>query len=122
MGALRTFELEAIRLMTAGIMSPAQLELLREIERPVSYEYTGSGYFLTVTHPSFPEQRCTLSKPAVVGTVGEVSAGFVVFLGARELTLECHTWGPVDVPADFRDCCVLIGTLPANPVDLRDGT
>jgi hypothetical protein len=40
-----------------------------------------------------------------------------VFLGNGKLTLECHTWGAVDVPADFRDRDVLISTPPITMVN-----
>jgi hypothetical protein len=122
MAAFRPFEIEAIRLMAEGVLSPAQLELLAQLAEPLRYEYTGCGYFLTVAHASLLSHRCTLSQPAVVGTAGEVQAGFVVFLAENELTLECHTWGALDVPEDFRDRSVEISALPINVVDLRDAT
>jgi hypothetical protein len=55
----------------------------------------------------------------VVGRSGEVLCGFVAFLRNRELTLECHTWGAVDVPRDFRDLDVNVTIETANVVDLR---
>jgi hypothetical protein len=122
MAAFRPFEIEAIRLMAEGVLSAAQLKILAQMDEPLRYEHTGCGYFLTVAHASFPDHRCTLSEPAVVGTAGEVQAGFIVFLGENELTLECHTWGAVDVPEDFRDRSVEISTRPINVVDLRDAT
>jgi hypothetical protein len=95
------------------------MQILRDVERLDSYEYTGCGYFLSVKHPSLPAEPRTLSEPAVVGKVGDIQAGFVVFLGDGELTLECHTWGPVDIPEDFREREVLISALSANFVDIR---
>jgi hypothetical protein len=51
----------------------------------------------------------TLSVPPItIGTVDDVVSGFIVFLGEHELTLECHTWGAVDVPEDFRQRDVLV--------------
>jgi hypothetical protein len=122
MAAFRTFEIEAIRLMANGVLSPAQLELLAQIDEPLRYEYTGCGYFITVAHAALPNHRCTLSEPAVVGTARDVQAGFVVFLGENELTLECHPWGALDVPEDFRDRSVEVSTPVVNVVDLRDAT
>ncbi len=122
MRAFRPFEIEAIRLMAANVLSPAHLELLAQIQAPSRYEYTGSGYYLAVSHPSLPDDRCTLCEPAVIGTAGDVRAGFVVFLAEKELTLECHTWGAVDVPEDFRDRSVEISTPPVHVVDLRNAT
>ncbi|WP_198289180.1 hypothetical protein [Methyloversatilis thermotolerans] len=122
MPAFREFEKEAIRLMAANVLSEEQLRYALEADRPSSYNYTGSGYFLTVKHTSLPLEARTLSDPPVVGNVGEVQAGFVVFLGDQELTLECHTWGAIDVPEDFRDQPVVVSTPPVNLVDLRNAT
>ncbi len=74
------------------------------------YEYTGSGYYLTVRHPALPAESRTLSAPVVIAESDDITAGFLIHLGDHALTLECHTWGPVDVPADFRDrdVCVRI--------------
>lgn len=120
MFAFRAFELQAIRLIATGVLSEDQLQALGDIERPSSYEYTGCGYFLTVRLPSLPLEPKTLSDPPVVGNSADIQAGFVIFLGNQELTLECHTWGAVDVPADFRDRMVTVSTPPVNFVDLRD--
>ena len=78
----------------------------------VSYEYTGSGYYLAVGHSSVPSDRFVCHQPIVLGTSGDVQFGFVVFLENGELTLECHTWGPVDVPDDFREQKVEIRVAP----------
>jgi len=122
MTVFRQFELEAIRLMAKDVLSDRQMKLLCDAERLDSYEYTGCGYFLSVKHPSLPAEPRTLSEPAVVGKVGDIQAGFVVFLGYGELTLECHTWGPVDVPEDFREREVVISAPPVNYVDLKGAT
>lgn len=122
MPAFREFEMEAIRLMARGVLSEEQLHAVQAADRPCRYTYTGSGYYLAISHASLPIEQKTLSYPPVVGNVGEIQAGFVVFLGDQELTLECHTWGAVDVPEDFRDRHVLVSTPPVNFVDLRDAT
>lgn len=122
MSAFKAFELQAIRLMATGVLSEEQLQALADIERPSRYDYTGCGYFLTVSLPSLPAEPKTLSDPPVVGNSGDVQAGFVVFLGNQELTLECHTWGAAEVPDDFRDRKVAVSTPPLNFVDLRDAT
>ena len=86
---------------------------------PLEYEYTGAGYFLTLSESWLPEEDATLSCPAVVGSCSGVDSGFVVFLGKNELTLECHTWGELDVPDNYRDQAVEISTPKINKVDLR---
>ncbi len=122
MPAFREFEMKAIRLMASGVLSEEQLHAVQVADRPCRYTYTGSGYYLAVSHSSLPTEQKTLSDPPVVGNFGEVQAGFVVFLGDQELTLECHTWGAIDVPEDFRDQQVLVSTPPVSFVDLRDAT
>ena len=110
MAALREFEVSAIRLLAAGVLSPEQISLVSTLAEVKRYSYTGCGYFVTLTHPDLPEQKVTLSSPAVVGTAGEITSGFLVFLRDHELTLECHTWGAIDVPENFRDMAVSIST------------
>jgi hypothetical protein len=115
MSVFREFELRAIRLMAEGSLSAEQLAVLRDIEVPTEYLYTGSGYYLTVRHPHLPQCAKTLSEPAVVGTAGAIQCGFVVHLdGGGELVLECHTWGAVDVPEDMRERDVQISTPPVQ--------
>jgi hypothetical protein len=106
--ALRDFEVEAIRILASGVLSDEQLIALKRLKAPARYEYTGCGYFLTVADPELPAERLTLSVPPIIGTVDDVVSGFIVFLGKHELTLECHTWGVVDVPDNFRQRDVLV--------------
>lgn len=122
MNALRPFEIQAIRLMVKGFLNEDQLREVVSAQSLASYEYTSGGYFLSVKHPSLPEAVQTLSEPAVVGNAGDIQAGFVVFLGGGRLTLECHTWGAVDVPANFRELNVAVSAPPVNFVDLRRST
>jgi hypothetical protein len=63
--------------------------------------------------PSLPAEPRTLSEPAVVVKVGDIQAGFVVFLGYGELTLERHTLGPVDVP-DVAGRALAVGSVRAR--------
>lgn len=110
MPALKTFEVEVVRLLAAGTLSPDQLESVIAFDGPVRYEYSGSGYFLTFSLPALPEPRVVCSEPKVIGRSGEIVCGFVLFIEGGELTFECHTWGPVDVPDGFRDFAVEIET------------
>jgi hypothetical protein len=122
MAAFHSFEMQAIRLMAGSALSEELLSAVLAAAEADRYEYTGCGYFLTVKHPELPAERHSLSEPPVAGTSGDIQAGFVVYLGDHELTLECHTWGAVDVPADFRDRVVSVQTPPVNSVDLRNAT
>jgi hypothetical protein len=69
----------------------------------VSYEYSGSGYFLTIAHPSLPAERKVCSQPIVMGRAEGVDCGFLLFIQDGKLLMECHTWGAKDVPEGFRD-------------------
>ena len=112
MTAFSQFEKDAIRLMATGQLPEELLEAVLASQFHDRYEYSGCGYFLTVKHPQLPSGRRSLSDPLVAGSAGQVQAGFVVYLGDCELTLECHTWGEFDVPEDFRDLPVEISSRP----------
>lgn len=104
----REFESRVLRLLVAPDLGAEVVEaVLREAEL-VSYNYSGSGYFLTVKHPSLPSRRIVCSEPQVVGRFGNVQSGFVAFIENGELMLECHTWGEVDVPEHFRELSVVV--------------
>jgi len=120
--AFLPFEVQAIRLMAGAVVPEPLLERVLAAAKADHYEYTGCGYFLTVKDPELPVERRSLWEPPVAGVAGEIQAGFVVYLGDGELTLECHTWGAVDVPQNFREMAVNIITPPVNYVDLRNET
>ena len=107
----RPFELQALSYMVGPELTIAWLEKIAVEASLVSYNYSGSGYFLTVAHPVLPSERSVYSYPPVVGNVGEIQAGFVTFVQDGELMLECHTWGAIDVPPDFRDMEVEVSIL-----------
>ena len=119
MTAFRDFEIRAIELLCRSALDAQQLATICSTEHAARYDYTGSGYFLTVAHSIPAAIKSTLSDPAVVGTSGDIVCGFVVFVREDELTLECHTWGAIDVPSDFRDREVVITTPEVNVVYLR---
>lgn len=113
MNIFREYEREVIRLLAGRVLSPGQLGALLSEGELVSYDYTGCGYFLTVRHASLPEERVVCSEPALAGSAGGVTCGFVIFIENGQLTVECHTWGDTDVPEEFGDREVRIS--PAFP-------
>src|SRR5688572_29857747 len=102
MSVLARFEVEVLKLMGPPDLSPDAIEGIAREAALVGYEYSGSGYFLTIAHPQLPAKVSTWGEPIVVGHADGVDCGFVLFVGRHEMMIECHTWGPVDVPADFR--------------------
>lgn len=101
--ALRNFEVKAIQLLAGSTLDQLQLNSVAAFTGSPEYKYTGSGYYLTLRMPTLPALQATLSRPPVMGTADDIECGFIVFLEHGELTLECYTWGAIDVPCDFRD-------------------
>ncbi len=105
----KDFELKVLQTLVANkLPTEAFNEIIQNAEF-VSYEYTGCGYFLTVQHFNLPVERQVCSEPIVIGEVDNIQCGFIVFLENREMTIECHSWGEIDVPENFRDKHVEIG-------------
>lgn len=116
MSALRGFETRAIAAMAGETLDATHLALLADIARFERYEYTGSGYYVTVADSELPQRSIALSTPATIGIAEKndgrsIQAGFVCYLEPGRLTLECHTWGEFEIPEDFRDLAVTIRTL-----------
>jgi hypothetical protein len=112
--AFREFEVEAIEIMLAGVLTSEQLLAVKQHRGPVEIEHTGAGYFVTVSHPLLPEASSTASTPAVIGESGGLHCGFVVFLSNQGLTLECHAWSSEEIPKGFREGHVVISTPAIN--------
>lgn len=108
MSIFKEYEKKALRLLTAGVLSSERLEALLIEGKFVGYDYTGSGYFLTVRHAGLPEERVVCDRPLLTGRADGVGCGFVVFIERGELTIECHSWGEIAVPEGFRERDVLV--------------
>jgi hypothetical protein len=112
MKALKTFEMEVVRTLLSGTPGLEDLGAVLEEAREVSFEHTGVGYFLTVRHPEFPVERLVCGDPPLMGLLGDLECGFVVFLERNELTLECYTWNDGGLPRDFREQEVRVTRSP----------
>ncbi len=103
MSVLREYEKKVVHLLASRVLSSQQLDAVIQEGKLVEYEYTGCGYFLTIKHPSLPAERVVCHTPTLTGSAGGINSGFVIFIEDGELTIECHSWGDVDVPEWFRD-------------------
>lgn len=109
---MKPFEREAVRLMAE--MHIAAEVLARVYDTPAaSCDHTGVGYFLTIRDNGLPTERIVLNEPIVLGRVGAIEVGFVVFVEDHELTLECHGWGE-EVPTDIRERDVEVSVTQAT--------
>lgn len=99
----KNYEKKVLEILVLGKISDNNLISIVENAEFVGYEYTGSGYFFTVKHTSLPKQRIVCDKPALMGEADNIVCGFVVFLENNELTIECHSWGELEIPENFRE-------------------
>ena len=102
------FERAVLHTLLGPHLAAAEVERMLDASSLVSFEHKEAGYFLTTCHPPVPADGLTCFQPTVIGSAGDVLCGFVAYLGATKLTLECHTWGPAGVPEDFRELDVQI--------------
>ena len=103
MSILREYEKTVVRLLVSGVLSRQQLDAVIREGKLVEYNYTGCGYFLTIKHADLPIERVVCDTPKLTGRADGIISGFVVFIEGGELTIECHSWGDVDVPEWFRE-------------------
>lgn len=116
MEILKDYEKKVLGLLVLNVLSPDQLNRIVHEGKLVGYEYTGCGYFLTITHELLPKERIVCDEPTLIGEVNGITCGFVIFIENGELTLECHSWGELDVTENFRNEDVQV-----KPVTIEDG-
>jgi hypothetical protein len=118
MAGFRDFEIEAIRILAAGALTPAAIESILQADALSRYEYTGSGYFATVAVSLDVAETQVFATPFVMGTLGGSTCSFVIFVRPDEVTLECAPCDGDDPPEGFRDGAVVLSVSPINSVDL----
>ncbi len=106
---LKDYEKKVIEILVSNKLSPEALANVIQNAEFVSYQYTGSGYFLTIRHSDLPENRVVCDRPFPVGKAENIQCGFIVFLKNNELTIECHQWGELEIPEDFREKNIELG-------------
>jgi hypothetical protein len=103
MSVLREYEKTVVHLVASSILPQQQLDAVIQEGELVEYDYTGCGYFLTIKHPALPTVRIVCDTPKLTGSADGIISGFVIFIERGQLTIECHSWGDVDIPEWFRD-------------------
>src|SRR3954466_265243 len=89
MSILREYEKTVVHLLTSSVLSPQQLNAVIREGKLVEYDYTGSGYFLTIKHADLPIVRIVCDTPKFTGSADGIISGFVIFIQDGELTIEC---------------------------------
>lgn len=110
------YEKSVLGILINAAFSKDEVSRILEESQFVNYEYTGSGYFLSVSHEILPKERIVLDNPIVIGKSQDCTCGFVVFIEDHILTLECHSWSEKEVSPDFRSQVVQI-----MPVTIESG-
>ena len=88
---MKKFEIEIIR----QLLLDSDLEgLLPILDSPRAVvEFSGVGYFITVRNYRLPTTRRVLDSLDMRGKLGGVEVGYLAFIEASELTLECYSYG-----------------------------
>ena len=111
---LTNYEKEVIELLGSDVLSPRQIDDVINRGEFIGYDYTGSGYFLSIHHPGLPKGRTVCDKPILMGEADGIVCGFIVFIEDGRLTIECDSWGEIEVPEDFRSKTVEIKSTPLD--------
>jgi hypothetical protein len=97
------YEKKVLAILVSNTLSSEKLNETILNAEFIDYEYSGSGYYLSVRHPNLPFNRIVCDKPILMGKAENIECGFVVFLESNVLTIECHSWGELEIPQDFRE-------------------
>lgn len=110
---IKDYEKTVISALTSGILSPSVISHVIQEGEFLSYEYTGSGYFISIRHPDLPDKRVVCDLP-ITGEADGIVCGFLIFIENGRLLFECHSWGELEVPEDFRTRNVQINLVPQD--------
>ena len=108
MASLKPHELAVLEVLISKVIPEDILQEIKNDPHISAYDVTGNGYFLTIKHPRLPEKRIVCDKPLLIGESGGIETGFIVFIEKRELTIECHSWGDLQIPPNYRESEVRI--------------
>lgn len=82
------------------LLENSQNELIPSLDKIINetIEYSGAGYFLTISHPRFPTQHSILNEPNIQGKLGNTQVGYFIILSDSELMLECYSYDSEILP------------------------
>jgi hypothetical protein len=103
MNIFRGFEREVILALIGGSVGAEEARNILDSSTLVSLEHTGAGYFLRARHSALPIEQAVCYEPTLIGRYGDDELQFVLFLGNRELTLDCNAASGATLPTDIRD-------------------
>jgi hypothetical protein len=99
---LEEFEIEVLKIMIDSRLTPDNwLDFLSNYNVS-GYEYTGSGYFIKVVSKKIELKNEVISNPILIGKIGEVKIGFIIYIEDNNIIIECHSWGIENPPENIR--------------------
>lgn len=102
MESLRNYEKKVISLLVSDVLSFEEINSIVCDGELVGYEYTGGGYVLEISHPLLPKKKIVCDKPIVIGQADDIVCRFIIFIENSRLTIECLSWGALNVTKGFR--------------------
>ncbi len=78
------------------------IDLLNHAESQ-KVEYTGYGFFVSITNSCIGCERRVCDMPLLIGESDNKQVGFVAFLDNNRLTLEIFPFNGESIPEDFRE-------------------
>jgi hypothetical protein len=110
---LTKYEIEVFKLLLNDKFNTEELNSI--LNSPITgYEYTGAGYFLELTNDILLKDRETISEPVLFGRADNFKVGFLLFIEASKLTLECHSWGEENPPESVREKSLAIEIIGSD--------
>jgi len=99
---LEEFEIEVLKIMiNSRLTSDNWLDFLSNY-KVSGYEYTGCGYYINVISEKIELKNEVISGPFLIGEIGGLQMGFVIYIEDNSITIECHSWGIENLPENIR--------------------
>ena len=102
------YEHKIIRLLCSEALPDLTLNILINKPEKVTCQFTGTGYYLDITHSEIPTERIVCDKPFLSASYQGKEIGFLIFIEKQILTLECYNLCNKDFPAEIRNNNIVI--------------